>query len=176
MMDEMTRFKRFAKWVLISPVISLAVLYVVNVVTHQRLVMLATGTGLFSWVSGVRNSPTGKYVVAVQSSGMQGVTHSVKVARKFSVWPTEIMTTASEDFSGKGPEGKNLALVWGMRDQCIGLLFQGWLVDFYDFRTHRADSWSKGLYIGTDLKALARYHQRIEERLGTDRQVQVIRE
>ena len=176
MMDEMTKFRRFAKWVVILPASILAVLYVANVVTHQRLVMLATGTWVFSWVSGVTNSPTGLYVVAVQSSGMQGVAHSVKVARRFSVWPTEVMTTASEDFSGPGPEGKNLALVWGMRDQYMGLVFHGWLVDFYDFRTHHADSWSKGLYIGTDRHALAVYHQRIEERLGTDRQVQVIQE
>ena len=87
MMDELTRFRRFAKWVLISPVVLALVLYAANVITHQRLVMQATGTWVFSWVSRISNSPTGKYVVAVQSSGMQGIAHSVKVARTFSVWP-----------------------------------------------------------------------------------------
>jgi|GEM_PF-5694557 len=176
MTDELMRFRRFVKWVLILPVVFAAVMYVANVTTNQRLVMRATGTWVFSWVSGITNSPSGRYVVGVQSSGMQGVGHSVKVARRFSFWPTEVMSTASEDFHGKGPEEMNLALVWGRNDRCVALVHHGWFVDFYDFATKRSDSWSRGLYIDTDRNALSAYHQRIAASLGTDRQKQTIQE
>jgi len=151
-------------------------LYAVNVMTDQRLVMRATGTWGFSWVSGITNSPSGRYVVGVQSSGMQGVAHSVKIARRWSLWPTEVMSTASEDFHGKGPEASNLALVWGRGDRCVALVHHGWFVGFYDFGTKQADAWSHGLYLNTDRNALAGYHQRIAEKLGTDRNTQTIQE
>ena len=176
MTDELKRFRRLLKWVLISPVVLTVVLYVANVTTNQRLVMRATGTWVFSWVSGITNSPSGRYVVGIQSSGLQGVAHSVKVARRFSLWPTEIMSNSSEDFHGKGPEERNLALVWGRGDRCVALVHQGWFVDFYDFGCKQADSWSHGLYITTDGTALAGYHQRIAEKLGADRNTQIIQE
>jgi hypothetical protein len=176
MQDEIKRFWRLVKWVLVSLVVLTVVLYAANVTTNQRLVMRATGTWLFSWVSGITDSPSGRYVVGIQSSGLQGVAHSVKVARRFSLWPTEVMSTSSEDFKGKGPEEKTLALVWGRGDGCVALMHHGWFVDFYDLGRKQADSWSHGLYITTDRIALAGYHQRIEEKLGSDRNIQIIQE
>ena len=104
------------------------------------------------------------------------VFHVVKVARRFSLFPTEIMRSGEEDFQGIGPEEKKLALVWGRGDRCVALVHLGWFVDFYDFETKRADSWSRGLYPSTDLNALAKYHQRIAEKLGIDRNMQTIQE
>ena len=158
---------------MIGPILLIATFYVLNVITNQHLAYYANGTWVFSWISGITNSPSGKYSAAIQSSGLQGVGHSVRVARRFSLWPMEVMETATEDFSRNGPEKSTLALIWTPDESAVALINHGWLVDYYNLSTKRRDPWGQGLYLSTDTNALASYHYRILEALGAQTHKQI---
>jgi hypothetical protein len=174
--NEFDRFLKLAKWVCIGPLIIIAGFYTINLATNQRIAYWAAGAGFFSWNSGITNSPTGKFSAAIQSSGLQGIGHWVRVSRRYWLWPKVAMETATEDFRDHGPHDATISLIWSQDDTAVALVNHGWIVDFYDLSARQRDSWGKGLYLDTDLAALKIYDQHIQKKLGADIRVQVIQE
>ena len=164
------RLKR--KRLLVVPVVLFAVFYLGNVISGHRLAY-GMHEPIFCWITTITNSPSGRYSVAIQSDGMQGVTHYVKVARWCSFWPRTIMQSDAEDVVPIGPEKARLAMVWAVDDRAVALIHLGWFVDYYDFSTKHDDSFGAGIFPYTDTNALMRYHARIAEKFGSNSRKQI---
>jgi len=78
------------------------------------------------------------------------------------------MEIGTEDFSGKGPIGSLLSTIWSSDGNRIGLVCNGWLVDFYDLKKKTRDKFPTGLYPGTKPSELQAYHNRITGLLDKD--------
>jgi hypothetical protein len=157
------------KKALLVPVILVGIFYIGNALTGHRLAYAVHQPKflLGSWITGIRTSPSGRYAVGIETAGLQGVTHYVKVARWYTFWPQTIMESGTEDAVMRGPEQVRLALVWSADEHAVALIHLGWFVDYYDFTTRHGESFGEGLFRQTDTNALLAYHRRIADKLGS---------
>ena len=162
--------KRVARVLAVGVVGLVCLFYGANFFTGHRLSYNILSRQIFTWLTGYQESPSGKYSVAVISTGVQGVTHDVYVARRHWLWPSRILSVSEEDFHGgheNGPEGDRLAMAWSADERYAALICEGWFVDYFDFDTGRGDSFD-GLYLHTNEDALFKYHDGVSARLGSN--------
>jgi len=128
---------------------------VLDKVSHYRLQLLIDDP--IQTIVATKESPDHKYTVFATASCFQGCTYTIYVSRWFYLRPRRIMDVGMEDFHIRGDREGDLSTIWSSDGNRVALICQGWVVDFYDFRTDRRMPCPVGLGPDTERNELQEY-------------------